>query len=542
MSSSVFADSINSVSSVSGLAARFTRDCGEARKIDAFGFLSALAERLSLPRKRGAVILVTADTPLLASRGEGKTTATLALVDALRARGVDAAAVLRQPSMGITAAGSKGGASGGGKSSLKQAQLADWGLFGEMARIETAQNLIVSRAEKALEEGELDEILLPRVSEIPSKALRHIVVATGIKRTAAASAGTGVAATTDTAASVGVAETCVLTPTCELTQILVLARSREDALGRVGRMIVGVKQGAAVLARDVVDPRRVLMALGDAFDPAILETLGGSPVYMHCGPFANVSLGIPSLSSIEAARALHDVVIVEAGYGADAGAEKYLDVAVRRYGAPMPSAAVVVARATTWLGDRNLRWRFPFNIGRLEKDGIPCVPLVNLWDGEDSRVPTLRAASRELGLREPIVGNLFRDGNEPLVPQLDGLLDLLNRDGETSALPARDGMPLLDRLALLIADSYGVPTERIVERESFRPSLERARALTADAGIDWDGLAINAIKSPATITDDDRLPQDQRTVTLKKATLHAGAGLLCVNLTTSLTTSMPKIV
>lgn len=530
MSSSVFADSINSVSSVSGLAARFTRDCGEARKIDAFGFLSALAERLSLPRKRGAVILVTADTPLLASRGEGKTTATLALVDALRARGVDAAAVLRQPSMGITAAGSKGGASGGGKSSLKQAQLADWGLFGEMARIETAQNLIVSRAEKALEEGELDEILLPRVSEIPSKALRHIVVATGVKRTAAASAGTGVA------------ETCVLTPTCELMQILVLARSREDALGRVGRMIVGAKQGAAVLARDVVDPRRVLMALGDAFDPAILETLGGSPVYMHCGPFANVSLGIPSLSSIEAARALHDVVIVEAGYGADAGAEKYLDVAVRRHGAPTPFAAVVVARATTWLGDRNLRWRFPFNIGRLEKDGIPCVPLVNLWDGEDGRVPTLRAASRELGLREPIVGNLFRDGNEPLVPQLDGLLDLLNRDGEPSALPARDGMPLLDRLALLIADSYGVPAERIVERESFRPSLERARALAADAGIDWDGLAINAIKSPATITDDDRLPQDQRTVTLKKAMLHAGAGLLCVNLTTSLTTSMPKIV
>ena len=203
---------------------------------------------------------------------------------------------------------------------------------------------------------------------------------------------------------------------------------------------------------------------------------------------------------------------------------------------------MVVARVTTWLGDRNLRWRFPFNIGRLEKDGIPCVPLVNLWDGEDGRVPTLRAASRELGLREPIVGNLFRDGNGPLVPQLDGLLDLLNRDGEPFALPARDGMPLLDRLALLIADSYGVPTGRIVERESFRPSLERARALAADAGIDWDGLAINAIKSPATITDDDRLPQDQRTVTLKKATLHAGAGLLCVNLTTSLTTSMPKIV
>ena len=530
MSSSVFADSIHPISSVSELASCFTCDYGKASKIDAFGFLSALAERPSLPRKKGAVILVTADTPLLASRGEGKTTATLALVDALRARGVDATAVLRQPSMGITAAGSKGGASGGGKSSLKQAQLADWGLFGEMARIETAQNLIVSRAEKALEEGELDEVLLPRVSEIPSKALRHIAVATGVKGTVGADVETGVA------------ETCVLTPTCELMQILVLSHSREDALERIGRMVVGAKQGAAILARDVVDPERVLTALGDAFNPTILETLNGSPIYMHCGPFANVSLGIPSLSSIEIARALHDVVIVEAGYGADAGAEKYLDVAVRRHGAPMPSAAVVVTRATTWLGDGELRWRFPFNISRLEKDGIPCMPLVNLWDGEDDRVPTLRAASQELDLREPIVGNLFRDGSESLIPQLDGLLDLLNRDEVPSTLSTRDDVPLLKRLALLIADSYGVPTERIIERKSFRPSLEQACALAADAGIDWNGLAINAIKSPATITDDDRLPQDQRTVTLKKATLHAGAGLLCVNLTTSLTTSMPKIV
>lgn len=131
----------------------FTAQFGLVKKIDAFGFMDYLKRNPSEPRKHGKVLLVTADTPLKASRGEGKTTTTIALVDALRERGVDAVAVLRQPSMGITAAGSKGGASGGGKSSLAHPELIDWGLCGEMAAIECAQNLLVSFAEKAIDEG-----------------------------------------------------------------------------------------------------------------------------------------------------------------------------------------------------------------------------------------------------------------------------------------------------------------------------------------------------------------------------------------------------
>ncbi|MCT6918968.1 MAG: formate--tetrahydrofolate ligase, partial [Bifidobacteriales bacterium] len=115
----------------------YVRPCGLFKKIDAFGYLKDLQDHPDMPRKHGQVLLVTADTPLKASRGEGKTTTTIALIDALRARGVDAAAVLRQPSMGITAAGSKGGASGGGKSSLTHPELVDWGLCGEMAAIES---------------------------------------------------------------------------------------------------------------------------------------------------------------------------------------------------------------------------------------------------------------------------------------------------------------------------------------------------------------------------------------------------------------------
>lgn len=517
--------------SAQSAARAFTRSVGSAQKMDAYGFLDYLAAHPDVPRKHGRVLLVTADTPLLASRGEGKTTATMALVDALRARGVDAVVALRQPSMGITAAGSKGGASGGGRSSLADPILADWGLFGEMMRIAAAQNLIVSRAEKALEEGELDTVLLPRVSEIPSKALRAIAVARG-------QSGEGSE----------VPEKCVLTPTCEMMQILTLGRSRAAIEAAVGKMIVGTKAGQAVLARDVVDSRRVMTVLGDALDPAILTTLHGSPVYVHCGPFANVSLGIPSIVSIEAACALHDVVIVEAGYGADAGAQKYLDIAVREAGAPMPVAAVVVARATTWLDNPKLSWRYSFNIGRLERTGIPCFPLCNLWDGEDDEVPALRERMKQSGFRAPMVGNLFRDGGEPLIDQMDALAALLaGQDADLAAragkaLTSLRGVPLMKKLTALIEESYGVPAERVITRDTFEPAVAAARVTLESAGMSLDDLAVNAVKSPATITDNDELPARERTVTLKKVEAHAGAGILHVNLTTSLTTPMPKIV
>ena len=425
------------------LIENFTKPYGLVDKIDAFGYLDSLKNNPDAPRKQGKVVLVTADTPLKASRGEGKTTTTIALIDALNERGIDAAAVLRQPSMGITAAGSKGGASGGGKASLTHPELIDWGLCGEMGSIEAAQNLLVSFAEKAIDDGLLDTVLVPRVSEVPSRSLRQITVDRG---------------------KGNVPERVVLTPTCELMQIVVLSRSMEEIADRVAHMIAGTKDGKPVTFGEFIDLWRITNILTDAVKPAKTETVNGSPVYVHGGPFANVSIGIPTLVSVEMACALHDVVIVEAGYGADAGAQKWLDIACREYGAQWPSAAVVVTRATTWRDDPALQWRYPFHVDRLEKLGIPTFPLINLWEGEDDQIPALRETAEELGFRDPIVGNLFRD------------------------------------------------------------------------------LALVAVKSPATMTDNDAAPADERTVTLKKVEVHSGAGLVQVNLTTSLTTPMPKIV
>ena len=483
----------------------FTSQYGLVQKIDAFGYLDYLKNNPDAPRKHGKVVLVTADTPLKASRGEGKTTTTIALIDALNERGIDAAAVLRQPSMGITAAGSKGGASGGGKASLTHPELIDWGLCGEMGAIEAAQNLLVSFAEKAVDEGKLDTILVPRVSEVPSRSLRQIAVDRG---------------------KGDVAERVVLTPTCELMQIVVLSRSMDEISERVSKMIAGTKDGKAVTFGEFVDLWRITGILGDAVKPAKTETVNGSPVYVHGGPFANVSIGIPTL----------------VGYGTDAGAQKWLDIACREYGAQWPSAAIVVTRASTWRDDPDLAWRYPFHVQRLEGLDIPTFPLINLWEGEDDQVPALKATAKDLEFREPIVGNLFRDGGDALAPQLDAFVDAVMNGSMPAEPHSHKGMALVENVRWVAEHAYGVPAERVVLKDGFVESLQAATDLCASAGMNLGDLALVAVKSPATMTDNDRAPEHERTVTLKKVEVHAGAGLVHVNLTTSLTTPMPKIV
>ena len=475
----------------------FTSQYGLVQKIDAFGYLDYLKKNPDAPRKHGKVVLVTADTPLKASRGEGKTTTTIALIDALRERGIDAAAVLRQPSMGITAAGSKGGASGGGKASLTHPELIDWGLCGEMGAIEAAQNLLVSFAEKAVDDGKLDTILVPRVSEVPSRSLRQIVV---------------------------------------------LSRSMDEISERVAKMVAGTKDGKAVTFGEFVDLWRITGILGDAVKPAKTETVNGSPVYVHGGPFANVSIGIPTLVSVEMACALHDVVIVEAGYGTDAGAQKWLDIACREYDAQWPSAAIVVTRASTWRDDPDLAWRYPFHVQRLEGLDIPTFPLINLWDGEDDQIPALKDTAKELEFRDPIIGNLYRDGGDALAPQLDAFVDAVTNGSMPAEPHSHKGMALVENVRWVAEHAYGVPADRVILKDGFAESLQAAEGLCASAGIDFGSLALVAVKSPATMTDNDRAPEAERTVTLKKVEVHSGAGLVHVNLTTSLTTPMPKIV
>ena len=201
-----------------------------------------------------------------------------------------------------------------------------------------------------------------------------------------------------------------------------------------------------------------------------------------------------------------------------------------------------MTRASTWRDDPELAWRYPFHVDRLEKLDIPAFPLVNLWDGEDDQIPELRETAARLELRDPIIGNLYRDGGAGLSDQIDAFVDVLSNASMPSKHDSHKGMALLENVKWVAENAYGVPASRVLLKDGFLDSLGAADDLCKAAGMSLDDLALVAVKSPATMTDNDRAPEDERTVTLKKVEVHAGAGLVHVNLTTSLTTPMPKIV
>lgn len=219
-----------------------------------------------------------------------------------------------------------------------------------------------------------------------------------------------------------------------------------------------------------------------------------------------------------------------------------MDIASREYGAQWPAAAVVVTRATTWQDDPALQWRYPFAVNRLESLGIPSFPMINLWEGEDDELPALRATAAQLGFRDPIAGNLWRDGGAGLASQLDAFISVIDAADPDKRPVSKSGDDFLDTVRWIVDKAYGVPAERVLEKEGFAQILENEKNRAEQLGVDFNSLAVLPVKSPATMTDNDTLPQEERTVTLKKVEMHTGAGVVHVNLTTSLTTPMPKIV
>ena len=161
---------------------------------------------------------------------------------------------------------------------------------------------------------------------------------------------------------------------------------------------------------------------------------------------------------------------------------------------------------------------------------------------DEDKFEGLKAVAVEQRFREPILGNLFRDGGEALAPQLDGFIEALTNAPMAPQFHSRKGMDLVENVKWIAKSAYGVPEDRILLKDGFIDSLTAARGLCREAGVSLDDLAVVVVKSPATMTDDDTKPEEERTVTLKKVEVHAGAGVVHVNLTTSLTTPMPKIV
>jgi formate--tetrahydrofolate ligase len=279
---------------------------------------------------RGRLVLVTAINPTPA--GEGKSTVAVGLTQALRRLSVNAVLCMREPSLGPVF-GVKGGAAGGGYSQV--IPMADINLHftGDFHAISSAHSLLSAMLDNHLQQGnplgiDTRRITWPRTIDMNDRALRHAVIGLG-----------------GPANGVVREERWVIIPASEVMAIVALATSREDLEHRLGQIIVAASQGASrspVRARDLKASGAMAMLLRDAICPNLVQTLEGGPAILHAGPFGNIAHGCNSILATRAGLALGDVVITEAGFGSDLGAEKFFDIKCR-VGGLNPEAAVLVA-------------------------------------------------------------------------------------------------------------------------------------------------------------------------------------------------------
>jgi formate--tetrahydrofolate ligase len=330
-------------------------------------------------KKDGKLILVTAMTPTPA--GEGKTTTTVGLGDALNHIGKKAVICLREPSLGPVF-GVKGGAAGGGYAQVVPMEDINLHFTGDFGAIQLANNLLAAMLDNHITQGnelgiDVRRIQWRRVVDMNDRALRDIVIALG---------GTANGYPREDGFDIVVAS--------EVMAIFCLATSLEDLKKRLGNIVVGyTRDNKPVRARDLRAHGAMTVLLKDALAPNLVQTLENNPAFIHGGPFANIAHGCNSVIATQAALKLADYVVTEAGFGADLGAEKFLDIKCRKSGL-RPNATVIVAtiRALKYHGGVDVKEVNKENLFALEKGlvnlerhvenvtkvyNMPCVVSVN---------------------------------------------------------------------------------------------------------------------------------------------------------------------
>ncbi|HJX21986.1 MAG TPA: formate--tetrahydrofolate ligase, partial [Steroidobacteraceae bacterium] len=333
-------------------------------------------------KKDGKLVLVTAISPTPA--GEGKTTTTVGLGDALNHIGKKAVICLREPSLGPVF-GVKGGAAGGGYAQIVPMEDINLHFTGDFGAIQLANNLLAALIDNHISHGnelgiDIRRIQWKRVLDMNDRALRDIVVGLG---------GTANGYPREDGFDIVVAS--------EVMAIFCLATSLEDLRKRLGNIVVGyTREQKPVTAKDLQAHGAMTVLLKDALAPNLVQTLENNPAFIHGGPFANIAHGCNSVIATQSALKLADYVVTEAGFGADLGAEKFIDIKCRKSGL-RPAAVVIVAtvRAMKYHGGADLKTITQENLAALEKGvtnlerhvenvqknyGIPCVVSINRFN------------------------------------------------------------------------------------------------------------------------------------------------------------------
>jgi formate--tetrahydrofolate ligase len=365
-------------------------------------------------RPDGKLVLVTAISPTPA--GEGKTTTTVGLGDALNRLGKKAIICLREPALGPVF-GVKGGAAGGGYSQVVPMEDINLHFTGDFAAIAAANNLLAAMIDNHIYQGnqagfDVRRIAWRRVVDMNDRALRDIVVGLG---------GTGNGYPRQDGFDIVVAS--------EVMAIFCLARSLTDLKERLGRIVVGyTREQKPILARDIKAHGAMTVLLKQALAPNLVQTLENNPAFIHGGPFANIAHGCNSVMATRTALKLADYVVTEAGFGADLGAEKFVDIKCRKAGLT-PAAAVIVAtvRALKYHGGIEVPELPKENLEALEKGlvnlqrhvdnvrnnyGLPCVVAIN--HRADDTVAEVNLLLEKVGRQgvKVILGRHFAQGGE----------------------------------------------------------------------------------------------------------------------------------
>jgi formate--tetrahydrofolate ligase len=424
-------------------------------------------------RPDGRLILVTAMSPTPA--GEGKTTTSVGLGDALNLLGRKAIVCLREPSLG-PCFGRKGGAAGGGRAQVVPMEDINLHFTGDFHAIAIAHNLLAALIDNHVHQGNalgLDDRLITwnRVVDLNDRALRKIIVGLG---------GTANGHPRETGFHIVTAS--------EVMAILCLATSYADLKQRLGNIVVGSDaRKRFVTARDLRAHGPMAALLKDALKPNLVQTLENNPAFIHGGPFGNIAHGCNSVIATRAALKLADYVVTEAGFGADLGAEKFVNIKCRKSGL-RPSLAVVVAtiRALKYHGGAALESLGVEDLGALERGlpnlerhlnnlrthfGLPCVVALNRFtDDTRSEIALVRDRLAHQGVRVILAEHWARGG--------EGALDLARAVVETlDTVPANvrllydDSEPLWNKITAVARRIYGA--SKVIADTKVRARIRR---------------------------------------------------------------------
>ena len=491
------------------------------------------------PSPDGKLVLVTAISPTPA--GEGKTTTSVGLADGLRKIGKKAVLALREPSLGPVF-GIKGGAAGGGYAQVVPMEDINLHFTGDFHAIGAANNLLAAMLDNHIQQGnalgiDVKKITWKRCVDMNDRQLRNIVDGLGGRMQ-----------------GVPREDGFDITVASEIMAVLCLATSISDLKERISRLIVGYTyDDKPVTAADLKAAGAMTALLKDALKPNLVQTLEGTPAFIHGGPFANIAHGCNSIMATRMAMKLGDYCVTEAGFGADLGAEKFLDIKCRKAGLT-PSAVVVVAtvRALKHHGGVAKADLNNENLTALEKGlpnllrhvenitnvfGLPCVVAINRFPADtEAELELIRTRCRELGVNVAL-SEVWGKGGEGGVELAEEVVRLCESGANSNFRFAYgDELSIEEKLQAIVTRIYR--GKEVV----LTPNAKKQAQQLTDLG--FASLPICMAKTQYSFSDDQTLlgAPEGFTVTVRNLKVSAGAGFI-VALTGDIMTmpGLPKV-